>query len=848
MADVTVKDFAEQIHTPVERLLEQLAEAGVEVSRADDALSSEQKMQLLAYLRREHGEDAQAEPRRITLKRRSVSELKIAGGQGRTKTVNVEVRRKRTYVKRAAVIEQEKQRIDAARKEREAEEAKREAEEKARQEAIERKRQEEEERLQQEAEERERETRRREEEERERVQEEERRKAEAEARREEEEERKRLERALHPRHGKTTTTGAPTQPAPGAPISGELHVKRSGRGRRPARAAGGRKRQARVVNVETQHGGFQQPVEQKKKVIGVPEAISVNDLAQRMAVKGTEVVKALMGMGTMATINQVLDQDTAALVVEEMGHEAKLESPQDVESQLLATEVERGEEKSRSPVVTVMGHVDHGKTSLLDYIRSTKVTSREAGGITQHIGAYHVDHKKGGITFLDTPGHAAFTAIRARGAKSTDVVILVVAADDGVMPQTIEAIEHARAAGVPIVVAVNKMDKPEADPDRVKSELAQHELVPEDWGGDAQFVAVSAKTGEGIDDLLDAVLLQSELLELKASPDGPARGVVLESRLDKGRGAVATLLIQEGTLKRGDMLLAGSEFGRVRAMLDDSGATMKSAGPSMPVQVLGLSGTPEAGDEAMVVEDERRAREVASHRETRDRQVRLASQQAGRLDEMFNQMGQDETKVLNLIIKADVHGSLEAVRDGVTRMSSDEAQVKIVSSGIGGITESDLNLATASNAVILGFNVRADNVARKAQQEAGVDIRYYSVIYELIDDVRKALSGMLSPELREQIVGLAEVRDVFRSPKFGAVAGCLVVDGYVRRDNPIRVLRDNVVIFEGTLESLRRFKDDVKEVRAGTECGIAVKDYDDVREGDQIECFERVEVAREIEA
>ncbi len=849
MADVTVKDFAEQIHTPVERLLEQLAEAGVEVSRAEDALSSEQKMQLLAYLRREHGEDAQAEPRRITLKRRSVSELKIAGGQGRTKTVNVEVRRKRTYVKRAAVIEQEQQRIDAARKEREAEEAKREAEEKERQEAIERKRLEEEERLQQEAEERERETRRREEEERERVQDEERRKAEAEARREEEEERKRLERALHPRHGKTTATGAPaTQTPPGGPISGELHVKKTGRGRRPSRAGGGRKRQARIANVETQHGGFQQPVEQKKKVVAIPEAISVNDLAQRMAIKGAEVVKALMGMGTMATINQVLDQDTAALVVEEMGHEAKLESPQDVESQLLATEVERGEEKGRAPVVTVMGHVDHGKTSLLDFIRSTKVTSREAGGITQHIGAYHVKHKKGGVTFLDTPGHAAFTAIRARGAKSTDVVILVVAADDGVMPQTIEAIEHSRAAGVPIVVAVNKMDKPEADPERVKSELAQHELVPEDWGGDVQFVPVSAKTGEGIDDLLEAVLLQAELLELKASPDGPARGVVLESRLDKGRGAVATLLIQEGTLKRGDMLLAGSEFGRVRAMLDDSGANMKSAGPSMPVQVLGLSGTPEAGDEAMVVEDERRAREVASHRETRDRQVRLANQQAGRLDEMFNQMGQDETKVLNLIIKADVHGSLEAVRDGVTRMSSDEAQVKIVSAGIGGITESDLNLATASNAVILGFNVRADNVARKAQQEGGIDIRYYSVIYELIDDVRKALSGMLSPELREQIVGLAEVRDVFRSPKFGAVAGCLVVDGYVRRDNPIRVLRDNVVIFEGTLESLRRFKDDVKEVRAGTECGIAVKDYDDVREGDQIECFERVEVAREIEA
>ncbi|MGA7966019.1 MAG: translation initiation factor IF-2 [Gammaproteobacteria bacterium] len=843
MAEVTVREFAEQIHTPVERLLEQLAEAGVEVSKADDSLSNEQKMQLLAHLRREHGEDGQAEPRRITLKRRSMSELKIAGGQGRTKTVNVEVRRKRTYVKRAAVIEQEQQRIDEVRRAREAEEAAILAKQKAQEELVERQRLEEQERAQQEEAEREKATREREEQERERIQERERLKAEAEARREEEEERKRLERALHPRHGKT-----PTATTPGAPLSGELHVKRGGRGRRSNRAAGGRRRQSRIASVETQHGGFQQPVEQKKKVIEIPEAIGVNDLAQRMSVKGTEVIKALMGMGMMATINQVLDQDTAVLVVEEMGHEARIESAQDVESQLMATEIERGQAKVRSPVVTVMGHVDHGKTSLLDYIRSTKVTDKEAGGITQHIGAYHVKHKKGGITFLDTPGHEAFTAIRARGAQSTDVVILVVAADDGVMPQTIEAIEHARAAEVPIVVAVNKIDKSEADIDRVKNELSQREVVPDDWGGDVQFVPVSAKTGEGVDKLLEAVLLQAELLELTASPEGPAQGVVLESRLDKGRGAVATLLIQEGTLKRGDMLLAGREFGRVRALLDDSGATMKSAGPSMPVQVLGLSGTPEAGDEALVVENERRAREVADHRETRERQVRLANQQASRLDEMFTQMGQDESKSLNLIIKADVHGSLEAVRDGVVRMSSEEVQVKIVSSGIGAITESDLNLATASGAVVLGFNVRADNVARKAQQESGVDIRYYSVIYELIDDIRKALSGMLSPELREQIVGLAEVRDVFRSPKFGAVAGCLVVDGYVRRDNPIRVLRDSVVIYEGSLESLRRFKDDVKEVRAGTECGIAVKDYNDVNAGDQIECYERIEVAREIEA
>jgi len=560
------------------------------------------------------------------------------------------------------------------------------------------------------------------------------------------------------------------------------------------------------------------------------------------------VIKTLMGMGMMATINQMLDQDTAALVVEEMGHIARLESDQDVEAELLKTDVERGDAKPRSPVITVMGHVDHGKTSLLDHIRRAKVAAKEAGGITQHIGAYHVTHNSGGITFLDTPGHEAFTAIRARGAQATDIVVLVVAADDGVMPQTIEAIEHARAAEVPIVVAVNKIDRAEADVDRVKSELAQREVVPEDWGGDIQFVPVSAHTGEGIDALLEAVLLQAELLELKAAPDGPARGIVLESRLDKGRGAVATILVQEGTLKRGDVLLAGQEFGRVRALLDDTGKQMKNAGPSMPVQVLGLSGTPDAGDEALVVEDERKAREVASHREDRERDVRLASQQPSKLDEMFQQMQQQDVQTLNLIIKADVHGSLEAVRDGVTRLSNDEVQVKIVSSGVGGITESDVNLAMASGAVIFGFNVRADSVARKAQQEGGIDIRYYSVIYELIEDVRQALSGMLSPELREQIVGLAEVRDVFRSPRFGAVAGCLVVDGYVRRDNPIRVLRDNVVIFEGRLESLRRFKDDVNEVRAGTECGIAVKDYNDVKAGDQIECFERVEVERSIPA
>ena len=840
MADVTVREFAEQVGIPVERLLGQFAEAGVEVGDADAAISNDQKMTLLAHLRQSHGQDSQVEPRRITLKRRSVTELKVSGGQGRAKTVNVEVRRKRTYVKRGAVIEQEKQRIEEVQKEREAVEAAQQEENRRRQEEIERRRQEEQQQREAQEAARKLEAERLESEARERQQEEERRKAEAEARREEEEEQRRQQRAMAPR-------GAKPKDAAGVPLSGELHVKRTGRGRRPARER--RVRRSRVANIETQHGGFQQPVEPRKKEIVVPEAISVSDLAQRMAVKAAEVIRTLMGMGIMATINQMLDQDTATLVVEEMGHTATQASDQDVERQLLAGEGPRGEEHPRAPVVTVMGHVDHGKTSLLDYIRTTKVASKEEGGITQHIGAYHVAHKRGGVTFLDTPGHAAFTAMRARGAQSTDIVVLVVAADDGVMPQTIEAIEHSRAAGVPLVVAVNKIDKPDADPERVKSELAQREVVPEDWGGDIQFVPVSAKTGEGVDKLLEAVLLQAELLELTAPAEGPARGVVLEARLDQGRGSVATVLVQEGTLKRGDMLLAGREFGRVRALLDENGRQMKSAGPSMPAQVLGLSGTPEAGDEALVVENERRAREVAAHRQSRERDVRLASQQPAKLDEIFSQLGKDEaSKTLNLIIKADVHGSLEAIRDAVQRLATDEAQVKIVASGVGAITESDINLAAASGAVILGFNVRADSVARKAQQEGGVDIRYYGVIYNLIDDVRQALSGLLSPELREEIVGLAEVREVFRSPKYGAVAGCLVVEGHVKRDNPIRVLRDNVVIFEGRLESLRRFKDDVNEVRAGTECGIAVKDYDDVRPGDQIEVFERVEVQRSIEA
>jgi translation initiation factor IF-2 len=842
MAEVTVQQFADQVGTPVDRLIKQFEEAGVEVAGADAVLSNEQKQTLLAHLRETHGENAQVEPRRITLKRRSQSELKVSGGQGRAKTVNIEVRRKRTYVKRGAVIEQEKQRIEEAQREREAADAARREEEERRAAEVAERRREEEAKREAENAAREREAERLAQENEVRAQEAERRRAEAEAKREEDAEQRRQQRAMHHPRGKPRTEGPSARDA----LSGELHVKRGGRAR-TKRERRGRRGGARLASVQTQHG-FERPVEPQKREVTIPEAISVGDLAQRMAVKGGDLIRTLMSMGTMATINQMLDQDTAVLAVEEMGHTVKLASAADVEQALLETEVERGEAQSRSPVVTVMGHVDHGKTSLLDHIRSTQVTSGEAGGITQHIGAYHVERAGGGITFLDTPGHAAFTAMRARGAGATDIVILVVAADDGVMPQTIEAIEHARAAEVPIVVAVNKIDKPDADPDRVKNELAQREVVPEDWGGDVQFVPVSAKTGEGVDTLLEAVLLQAEVLELAAPADGPAQGVVLEARLDKGRGAVTTVLIREGTLKRGDVLLAGQEFGRVRALLDENGKTMKSAGPSMPAQVLGLSGTPEAGDAALVVADERKAREVSAHRHTVERDVRLANQKTTGLEDMFSQLGKESAQSFNLLIKADVQGSLEAIRDALTRLSNDEVSVKMLAAGVGAINESDVNLAAASGAVVLGFNVRADSVARKAQAETGLDIRYYSVIYELIDDVRQALSGMLSPELREEIVGLAEVRDVFRSPRFGAVAGCLVVDGYVRRDNPIRVLRESVVIFEGRLESLRRFKDNVGEVRAGTECGIAVKDYDDVRPGDQIECYERVEVARTIEA
>ncbi|MEK9823857.1 MAG: translation initiation factor IF-2, partial [Gammaproteobacteria bacterium] len=620
----------------------------------------------------------------------------------------------------------------------------------------------------------------------------------------------------------------------------ELHSPRPAKKAKPRPA-----RPARTPSA-LQHQ-FSKPTAPVIKEVAIAETITVGELAQKMSVKAAEVIKVLMGLGVMATINQVIDQETAILVVEEMGHTPVQSDRGDVEQQVLtetAQQSEEVEEEGRAPVVTIMGHVDHGKTSLLDHIRKSTVADGEAGGITQHIGAYHVETSLGEITFLDTPGHAAFTAMRARGANATDLVILVVAADDGVMPQTVEAIQHSKAADVPLIVAVNKIDKPEADPDRVKNELSTHEVIPEDWGGEHQFIHVSAKTGEGIQDLLDAISLQAEILELKAKVDCPAEGVVIEARLDKGRGPVASVLIQRGTLKQGDILLAGEHYGRIRSMINENGAQLASAGPAIPVEVLGLSGVPKAGDEATAVADERKAREVANYRANRERDIKLANQQKSKLDNMFATMESGDISTLPLIVKADVQGSVEALNEALTKLSNDEVQVKIISSGVGGITETEANLAAASAASIIGFNVRADATARKAIENQGVDLHYYSIIYDVVDEVKAALSGMLAPEISQEIVGLAEVRDVFRSPKLGAIAGCMVVEGRVKRNNPIRVLRDLTVIYEGELESLRRFKDDVNEVRNGMECGIGVKNYNDVKVGDQIEVYEIKEIKR----
>ena len=904
MAEVSVKEFSETVGTPIDRLLVQLSEAGLPHAAEADLLSDKDKERLLSYLRRVHGKEddgAGRTPRKkITLKRRQVSEISIApspretrgpGGRmaGRKRTVKVDVLRSRTYVRPTdespgptveALREQEAAKshlVEEARAHRRTLDERLRVDSEARaEEEVRRKQEQAEARERELAEEQAREEAAR---------------AEAAAAEAAATEAARVARESAPDdsaalageveaapstepappEATTTTPEAATKAArkdaPRAPIRepgrseprkadrkareererrkdrGELHVRSDRSGRRRSRP---RRQLRRTVTTQTQHI-FERPTGPVVREVSVPETITVGELAHAMSIKAAEVLKTLMNLGSMMTINQTLDQDTATLVVEEMGHIARPINQNALEEEIIAAaQTEDSEQTARAPVVTVMGHVDHGKTSLLDRIRRTDVAAGEAGGITQHIGAYHVESDRGAITFLDTPGHAAFTAMRARGSRVTDIVILVVAADDGVMPQTDEAIQHSKAAGVPIVVAINKIDREDAHPERVMQELAGKDLVPEAWGGDTMFINVSALTGEHIDELLDAVLLQAELLELRAPVEGLAHGTVIESRLDRGRGPVATVLVQGGILRRGDILLAGSEFGKVRGLVDERGREVDMAGPSMPVEVLGLSAPPEAGDEAVVVPNERKAREIASLRHTRTREQRIARQQAAKLENVFNQMGKDEARTLNVVLKADVQGSSEALSDALLKLSTDEVRVNIVSAGIGGIRETDVNLAIASGGSIIGFNTRADAAARRLIEREGVGIRYFSVIYDVLDMARSALSGMLAPEIREEIVGLAEVREVFRVRRFGAIAGCLVVEGTVRRSLPIRVLRDEVVIFEGELESLRRFKEDVTDVGSGTECGIGVRSYDDVQVGDKIEVFRRVETERSV--
>jgi translation initiation factor IF-2 len=834
MGEVTVTQFAAVLKVPVDKLITQLDQAGISVSGPEDVISEEAKLELLTHLRRSHGAAAEGSaPARITLKRKTQSELKLASTQGRARTVNVEVRRKHTYVKREALEEQARvQQEQLDQQKREAEEA-----QKAQLEKVENER---------------RERERMELENRRRVEEEQARKRQAEESRRAAEQRPSGDSDRPRRAAEEPKREEPARTAH-APAS-DAEEARARHGRQELHILGDvsarhkKKKRVKSRSAPSEHEpkhAFEKPTAPIKREIGIGEAVTVADLAQKMAVKATEVIKVLMNMGVMATINQPIDQDTAVLVIEEFGNTAKIEREDQIEEGLQESDSVL-ELETRAPVVTVMGHVDHGKTSLLDYIRTTKVAAGEAGGITQHVGAYHVQTPRGMVTFLDTPGHAAFTAMRARGAKVTDVVVLVVAADDGVMPQTIEAIQHAKAAGVPLVVAVNKIDKSDADPERVRNELAKQEVIPEEWGGQAIFVNVSARTGEGVDKLLEAILLQAEILELKAPRQGLASAFVVESSMEKGRGAVVTALVKKGTLRLGDAILAGGEYGRVRAMFDEAGNAVNEATPSVPVVVLGLSGAPNAGEELLVVESEKKAREVALYRQSKSRDSML-HKGAQSTEDVFSKLGEAKAGIVPLLIKADVQGSAEALRDALNALATDEVQVRVIRSGVGGITASDVQLAAASRARIIGFNVRADSGAREAVKETGVEIRYYSIIYEAIDDVKQQLSGLLAPEIRDQIVGVAQVRDVFRSSKFGVVAGCLVTEGAVKRNNPIRVLRESVVIFEGALESLRRFKDDVGEVRAGTECGIGVKNYQDVRVGDQIECYSRIEIIRTIQ-
>ncbi len=897
MTDVTVKSLAAEIQTPVDRLVQQFADAGIPKSE-NDAVTQQEKETLLSHLNREHGQVGSA---KLTLQRKTRSTLNIPGTGGKSKSVQIEVRKKRTYVKGDAEAEQAQAEAEAEAQREAEEQAQREAEEKARREAEQKAQREAEDKARREAADKakraaaendkvtnqptdevtraaqsdkarreaeaaelkrkaEEEARRKLEEAARLVAEEARRLAEeksAEWEKPEEEDKgdyhvttstharqaeDENDRQVEAGRARARTTAKAARPAK----KGNKHSEaKTDREEARAQVRGGKGGKHRKPSALQQ--GFNKPAQAVNRDVVIGETITVAELANKMAVKGSLVIKAMMRMGAMATINQVIDQETAQLVAEEMGHKVTLRRENELEEAVMDDRDTDAAQESRAPVVTIMGHVDHGKTSLLDYIRSTKIASGEAGGITQHIGAYHVETDNGMVTFLDTPGHAAFTAMRARGAQATDIVILVVAADDGVMPQTVEAIQHAKAAKVPVVVAVNKCDKPEADPDRVKNELTQYGIIPEEWGGENMFVNVSAKAGTGIDDLLNAILLQAEVLELTAIRDGMASGVVIESFLDKGRGPVATVLVREGTLNKGDIVLCGFEYGRVRAMRDELGREVMEAGPSIPVEILGLSGVPAAGDEATVVRDEKKAREVALYRQGKFREVKLARQQKSKLENMFANMTEGEVSELNIVLKADVQGSVEAISDSLQKLSTDEVKVKIVGSGVGGITETDATLAAASNAILLGFNVRADASARRVIDAESLDLRYYSVIYNLIDEVKAAMSGMLAPEYKQQIIGLAAVRDVFKSPKFGAIAGCMVTEGNIKRHNPIRVLRDNVVIYEGELESLRRFKDDVNEVRNGMECGIGVKNYNDVRVGDMIEVFEIIEIKRTIE-
>ncbi|MBM3336893.1 MAG: translation initiation factor IF-2 [Betaproteobacteria bacterium] len=904
MASNNVAQFATELKMPADLLLKQLKDAGVEKSSVEDTLSKEDKDKLLGHLRKVHGAAADGEKKKITLTRKETTEIKQADSSGKSRTIQVEVRKKRTFVKRDdAPVAQESETtkapiIDEAEQARRDEEARRQAELIARQEADLREKQERLAKLeaQREAEkaadaafaqaqQKEASTEPNAEAQQRLKEASARASATEEARKAVADEVAQIKMMMStPRK----VIKAPEPVAPAARSEGTLHrpadkkpgekkddkkpgekksiksanvsstwqddaKKRSPGGLKTRGPSGGGGRDGwragprgrRNNSNEDRETNFQQPTEAVVREVHVPETITVAELAHKMAVKASEVIKQLMKLGQMVTINQVLDQETAMIVVEEMGHVAHAAKLDDPEALLeVGTESVDAEQLPRAPVVTVMGHVDHGKTSLLDYIRRAKVASGEAGGITQHIGAYHVETPRGMITFLDTPGHEAFTAMRARGAKATDIVILVVAADDGVMPQTKEAIAHAKAAGVPLVVAVNKIDKQGANPDRVKQELVAEQVVPEEYGGESPFISVSAKTGEGIDNLLENVLLQAEVLELKAAVDAPAKGLVIEAKLDKGRGPVATIMVQSGTLKRGDIVLAGSSYGRVRAMLDENGKPISEAGPSIPVEIQGLTEVPAAGEEAMVLGDERKAREIALFRQGKYRDVKLAKQQAAKLENMFEQMAEGEVKNLALIIKSDVQGSQEALVGSMQKLSTSEVRVQVVHAAVGGISESDVNLALASKAVIIGFNVRADASARKLAESSGIDIRYYNIIYDAIDEIKAAMGGMLSPEKRENALGLVEIRQVFMVSKVGAIAGCYVLEGMVKRGAHVRLLRDNVVLWTGELDSLKRFKDDVKEVKSGFECGLSLKNYNDIKEGDQLEVFEVQEVAR----